>query len=379
MTAEQAPAPERRLDIDHVRNAVVLSLIVFHTARLFDREAWHVKDAAAYAAADLIVAVLNVPSMPILFLLAGASSFFSLGRRSASDFLRERARRLLVPLVFGMLVIVPPQVLVERMSPGMALRMSPIDYAGGLSEYLPRMYDCCYPAANLSWHHLWFLAYLLFYALIAAPLFWWFASSTGRALVAAAGRAVTPGFRLFLPILPLGSIEMFLRPIFPSTHDLAHDWANHAHFGLLFVLGWWVAASANVEKALSRTRWIALGVAAAALAIWLSMPSGPGSRAVRVVAEWCSMIAILGFARLLLSRPLPFLTAFSRIALPFYIVHQTVIVLMGWATAAWSDAPLAKFAVVAALSFVLSLGLARMAARIAPLRFGLGIPGTVRS
>ncbi len=96
--------------------------------------------------------------------------------------------------------------------------------------------------------------------------------------------------------------------------------------------------------------------------------------AIRIAAEWLSIVALLGLARVHLGQPIPFLAAFSRHALPFYLVHQTVIVLLGWALFSWSGAPLAKFAAVAVLSLLISYGLARAADLWAPTRFLFGMP-----
>ncbi len=236
MTADPT-AETRRLDIDQLRNAIVLSLIVFHTARLFNRQPWHIKDAQTYREADIAVALLDVPSMPLLFVLAGSSAFFALRRRGVGQFLSERVRRLFVPLVFGILALVTPQVYVERISSEVPRRQSPIDFTGSYVDFLPGAFGCCYPDANLSWHHLWFLAYLMFYAVVLAPVFQGLSTKRGKSLVARLTGLVAPGRRIFLVALPIVAIELALRRRFPSTHDLAADWANHAHYIFLMLVG----------------------------------------------------------------------------------------------------------------------------------------------
>lgn len=122
--------PSRDLSIDHLRALVVLALILFHTARLFDAEEWHVKNLGVFPAADTVVAVFNIVGMPLLFLLAGMSAYASLGIRTPLRFLGERFSRLFVPLGFGIILVVPPQLYVERISSMNPLRMSPIDFSG---------------------------------------------------------------------------------------------------------------------------------------------------------------------------------------------------------------------------------------------------------
>ncbi len=98
-------------DIDNLRSLAVLMLVPFHTARLFDATPWHMKDAAApHSSAALLVRAIELWQMPLLFMLAGLAAAYALEARGPLAFLRERVARLLLPLAFGILVLVPPQV-----------------------------------------------------------------------------------------------------------------------------------------------------------------------------------------------------------------------------------------------------------------------------
>jgi hypothetical protein len=338
---------QRRLDIDHLRNLAVLLLLVFHTARLFDAEPWHVKDASTYLAADLVVRAMNQWHMPLLFLLAGMSLFFALARRSLAATLRERLARLLVPLAAGMILIVPPQVYVERITPH-PLRQSPIDFAGSYLDFQRAILDCCYPQGNLGWHHLWFVAYLLTYSLALAPLL---AGLQRRGFASRAAAWFGHGWRPLLLALPLIAAEMLLRRRFPTTHALVGDWANHAHYAGLLVIGWAIAASPLLEDNLLRRRHRHAAIGVALAGIWTLLALLPPLAlefrlVIRVAGEWACLLAFLGYARHHLDRPLGWLTRFTRLAMPFYILHQTAIVLLGWMLRDWSGDPLAKFATV---------------------------------
>ena len=99
----------RRYDLDWLRILAVLLLIPFHTARLFDFwEPNYVKNAELSAGLTYQIAFIGPWHMPLLFLLAGAATWYALDFRSDGDYVRERFKRLLVPLAFGVLVIVPP-------------------------------------------------------------------------------------------------------------------------------------------------------------------------------------------------------------------------------------------------------------------------------
>ncbi|WP_372070230.1 acyltransferase (plasmid) [Tistrella mobilis] len=377
------PALGRSRAIDHLRNLVILGLILFHTARLFDTEPWHIKDAGRYAAADVLIGVFNVGQMPLLFFLAGITAMHSLAAREAGRYVRERLQRLGLPLVAGILLVVPPQVYVERLAAGLDGRASPIDLAPGTGflDFYPGFFDCCYPAANFSWHHLWFLAYLLVYALVLLPVFVIARRPGPRALLERAGARVAAAgpAALLAPGLPVLLAEILLRPDFPSTHALAGDWANHLHFGLLILLGGWFALSPALGAAAERHCRLLLIIAAVATALavtaWMTgaLPVPVLRRSLRVAGEWATILGLLGWAGRRLAAPIPGLSDVTRFAFPFYIVHQTVIVVSGYLLLGWSGQPLVKYLVIVLVSGLVSWGLARALAATALTRLLFGI------
>jgi peptidoglycan/LPS O-acetylase OafA/YrhL len=378
MTAT-APLPTgaaRRHDIDTLRGIAVLLLIPFHTAMLFAHEPWHVKDAGRYVAADLIVSTLNVIHMPLLFALAGASMLFSLQHRSWPRFLGERVTRLLIPLVAGILIVVPPQVYVERLSAGMPDRFSPIDWSGSYGDFYPTFFTCCYTHGNFSWHHLWFLVYLLFYSILVLPLAVWLARRF-RATPADA-KPWLGGWRILIPLVPLVLTELYLRPIYGSTHALQGDRANHVAFLTVIIAGMIVFARAPDIAAMKRDALPLSAVALACFALWLILwRFGIGPREpkvlLRVAACWIGIAALAGVFARWVDRPLPFLTWFAPYSLAFYIIHQTVIVLAGYVWRDWSSTPLVKAIVIAALATGISLAIAWGARLTPPTRLILGL------
>ena len=112
--------PERRYDLDWLRVLAVLLLIYFHTAKIFDYPAfdyfdWHIKNNQVSARITVFTWFVHQWQMPLFFLLSGAGTWYSLLLRTPNKYLMERVKRLLIPLVFGTLVLVPPQVYLERL------------------------------------------------------------------------------------------------------------------------------------------------------------------------------------------------------------------------------------------------------------------------
>lgn len=105
-----AKGSARRRDLDLMRTFVVMGLFFFHSARVFDTTEWYVKNDRTSEFVDVLLSFAAMWGMPLLFVVSGMGIWYSLRSRTIGAFAGERVRRLLVPLVFGLLVIVPPQV-----------------------------------------------------------------------------------------------------------------------------------------------------------------------------------------------------------------------------------------------------------------------------
>jgi len=381
----RAPSPtlsgQRQYYVDNLRNLAVLALILFHTARLFDSEAWHMKNAATYPAADYLIGFFNPWHMPLLFFLAGMSAVLALRKRSATAFVGERISRLLVPFIAGVVLAVLPQVYLERISPYVPGRSSPIDFHGSSFAFIPRFFQMVpYPEGDFSWHHLWFLLYLFLYSLLLAPILVWIARS---AVATRIGDWFASGFKPALLLIPLLAAELVLRPSFPATHGLINDWADHANFIAIVLIGALAAGSPTLVASFVRLRFVALMLAIAASVFcvigrqWAQQAFGEASwtivPAMRAADEWLWIVAFVAFGRGLLDRRVAYLTAFSRYALPFYIFHQAIIIYLGWLTFGWSGMPLVKYATIGVLALVISYGLARLFDLTAVTRFIIGL------
>lgn len=382
--ASRTTLPSRLFWVDNLRNVAVLSLVLFHTARLFDPEPWHIKDRHTYLAADVVVALFNVWGMPVLFLLAGFSMMLSLERRSAGRFAGERVTRLFVPFVFGIFALVLPQVYLERIAPVDLVTQSPLRLDVGFIGFVPRFFDCCYDKANFSWHHLWFLIYLFVYSLVLLPVFLALRSAVARPLRGAFSAGFSNLPMLLLLGLPLIAIEAALRPIYGSSHALIDDWANHAHFAWLMLLGALLALTEAPRAEIRRWFPVLAGLAAVLLATALvhrfatPLPMTPLVWTIlRTMCEWVLLLALIGgFARL--DRRVPWLTGFTPYAMAFYMLHQTIIIALGFLTIGWSDAPLSKYLAIVVVTTAVSLALAALIDRHPLSRFLFGMAGKRR-
>ena len=278
--------------------------------------------------------------MDLLFLVSGAAASFMLLRSGASvSLLGKRARRLLLPLLFGMLVVVPPQSWLE-----VAYKLG---YGGSYPEfmalYLAGFGGFCFAPGRClvlpTWNHLWFLPYLFVYTALL-----WVVVRAWPGLVdrlAARLPVWTAGAGLLLwPLLFLVSTRLVLRARFPDTRALVDDWFAHSQYLAMFLLGVLLARAPAVWTRFAQWRWPALGLALVAWALLVrGVADAPMAGTVAPmlrwslvsVQQWCAIVAALGFARLHLSRDGRLRRYLTEAVFPVYILHQTaIIVLAQW-------------------------------------------------
>jgi Acyltransferase family len=159
----------RRLDLDWIRIAAFGLLILYHVGMLYVSWNFHVKSAHRIAEIEPLMLALNPWRLALLFLVSGAASRFMLAKWRPGAFARARSVRLLLPLAFGMLVIVPPQSYLEV--------VEKYGYLGSFAEFYRQHYLAfqAFDPGNgqrtglllPTWNHLWFVVYLLVYTLLA--------------------------------------------------------------------------------------------------------------------------------------------------------------------------------------------------------------------
>jgi surface polysaccharide O-acyltransferase-like enzyme len=401
---------ERRRDLDLLRVLLVFGLVFFHTARIFDTLPLPegVKNESASVTATIFVAFFSLCGMPLMMAISGFAIWHSLRRRTGMIFLRERVQRLLVPFVFGVLALVPLQVYVH---------LKQVDPAGSLTywQFLLKFFDvrlcpdlvnafiCPDPATGLfTTAHLWFLKDLFIFSVLLLPLFLYLRGQRGGHVVGslAGSRTVARPGAILLFGLPVAVVEAGL-----VTSTMGGGW-NEYTYAVLLVYGFLIAADSRFSEAMGRGWWIALVVGLvvevvyvvglyALMEVYRVDPLHDydwGSilwRVVKGVGAWAWVVAILGFG----SRPRPDRDSTDRdpkgfqkplgsgempmrpslgarvIAyageafLAVYILHQTVVFVIGYYVVQWQTAALLKYAVISLTSLVVTLLLYEFAVR----------------
>jgi len=319
--------------MDWLRIGAFAILILYHVAMVFAPWGYHAK--SRHQAGDLAMLPMlaaNAWRLTLLFVVSGYATRALLGRaHGLSAFMGDRTRRLLVPLAFGVAVVVPPQAWVELASQH--------GYAGGfprfwlLDWFSFRRID---GVTTPSWNHLWFVAYLWVYTAMLAlsvaavrPLRWqhWYNH-------AFAGIAVL--------VAPLGwyvCIHAWWFPMAAETHGLVDDAMAHLEYLPAFLFGFGLARSERVMAAIVRWHRFAAVLAAAGYG-WIAaaqlgaVPFERGWAAAygiaHAVQQWGAIIALIGFAERHWNHDAPIRPTLTEAVFPFYLVHQTVIVVAAW-------------------------------------------------
>ncbi|MDX2153166.1 MAG: acyltransferase family protein [Bryobacteraceae bacterium] len=378
--------PSREHGLDWLRVFAFGVLILYHSGMIFVSWPFHIKNPETSPALESVMLFFNRWRLPLLFFISGCGVWFSLRRRSYVAFLQERWTRLFVPLAVAIFVIVPPQIYFERLFRGASL-----SYA----EFYPTVFEfVSYPQGNTSWHHMWFVAYILVFCTVCIPVFAFFQSKTGRS---AAGwfAAVLERrrFAIYLVNVPNVIAGIVLGPRWPTTHNLLSDWANFTGSLLTFLWGFVFASDRRLLDVVTRRRreFLVAGIGIAVLFFTLRATQAlaglpPDWRIVagNLVSGYFGMtwiFALLGYARAHFDHGTPALRYATEAVYPFYIVHQTITIAIGYYAIQWQMNLWAKLAIVAAVTFFGSWACYEAVRRIPFARplFGLKAESSVRN
>jgi glucan biosynthesis protein C len=317
----------RRHDIDALRVLAFGLLILYHVGMFYVADwGWHVKSAYQSEWLQLPMLLVNQWRMPLLFIISGLALSFVVDRYSPGRLALRRIWRLLLPLLFGMAFIVSPQCYYEALTKGL---IEP-GYARFMLQYLT-FQDFPGDAWGgeeiivWTWNHLWYLAYVLFYTLVLTLLL----AFAGRPL-AWLRRQVARLRGAWLIGLPVAVLLIYGKLVYPSfpyiSHALLDDWYAHAMYGSLFFFGFLIGRDEGLWAEFARLRRVTLA-GAVAMFVLLNMTD---SQLVIYLNRWLWLMAVFGWGFHALNRPMRWLPYATEAVYPWYILHQTITVVLGY-------------------------------------------------
>ncbi|HEX6474656.1 MAG TPA: acyltransferase family protein, partial [Candidatus Limnocylindria bacterium] len=393
-------ATERLVWIDWLKVIVVFAVFVYHAAEPFLVISWLVSNNERSIALSLVAGFGFLFGLPLLFLLAGATAWLSLGRRSLRAYGLVRVQRLLIPLVVGIVLLTPLQWwLVAAIDRGGENPLTTIQwfFSGIRLDFTPRWFG----DYGL---HLWFIGFLLAYSLVSLPLLGSLRRPVGARLLSGLARLATPILllALFIPIL----ISQWLLRIPAPTY---RDWADFALWLSFFVVGMILIAERQLLDAVVRNgpRLIAVGIAALLggvaivgvalltglvpldkagdlqrleLAPVLDVPSIAYITVRTIVAAALVAGCLWAGVRWLGGQP-SWLPHASRAAMPFYVLHHPVVIAVAAVVVKWPLGLWPKLAIILAASLAGSVALTElsMRTRLGRALFGVAADGEHRA
>lgn len=375
----------RHYGMDWLRIGAFGLLILYHVGMFFVHWDWHVKTAVPVEAAAIPMLALSPWRLPLLFVVSGFATRAILQRtHEMGEFTRERTARLMLPVLFAAVIIIPPQPWVELMGKH--------GYAAAYLHFWTRDYFSFGPIEGLivpTWQHLWFVVYLWVYTLALVAL-----RPLGRrlGLQAVFDRLCSGAGALLVPVVWFVLARGLLVGGADSTHALVDDWPSHIIYLPAFLFGFALARSEPVWAGIRRWwRSAALLAVVAFLPIAATEIVYPGETpfpdeyrlpyfCIRAVQGGAAVIALIGIADRFWNRDHPLRATLTEAVFPFYIVHQTIIVVTGWWLLRYGLPPLAEFLILVATTTVgclLFYGVGRRLAWLRPL-IGLRRNGAAR-
>ncbi|MGH8107773.1 MAG: acyltransferase family protein [Arenimonas sp.] len=366
----------RRHDLDWLRVLVFGLLIFYHIGMLYVANwGFHFKSQYLSQSLEGLMLAVNQWRMPLLWVISGISIRFVLQKMSAFRFISARSLRLLLPVLFGILIVVPPQLYVEMTGKG-ELDMGYLQFYQLFFDLDNPIFDQYKPGIlpHIDVNHLWYLRELWTFSLITlclSPLL-----NT---------RFVQSGIDWLTK--KTGAIGLYLLPLIPLVivNVVLPDDRGASGFTFLlygYLIGWNVSIWELIKK--RRSVFLAIAIASyvailfAYFIVWLNpelkaMWWAKWLALIAIFNAWSGVLALLGYAAVYLNKPSAKLRYLNDAVLPYYILHQTFIIVLAFVLSPMQLGPVIEPLLIIAGTFAGCLASYEIIRRVTLLRplFGL--------
>jgi len=347
----------RRYELDWLRVMAVFFVFVYHCSLIFATDPYSIKNAVLYPYLNDLGSFGESWGMPLILVVSGASAFYALGKAGAGRYVKGLLARLLLPLVIGIFTHAAVQIYFENLHTG--------KFSGSFFEFYPHYFEGMYGfGGNFAWMgmHLWYLEALFIFSLLCLPVFLWLKNAAmGRSFLRWLGDLLAKPAAIYLLSLPTTLMVNLLDPDGLGMTVLG-GWSIFSYL-TFFICGYVIYSSQRLQASIGRMRWVSLAAAIVTRPLidilWVALGDPtfgtwqflPGT-ALYCLSAWCWLLTIFGFAMRHLNRQMPFIRYANEANLPFYIMHQSVLIPLAFFVVQWTIPDLSKFLLVLGITFI---------------------------
>lgn len=372
----------RRYELDWLRVLAILVVFIYHSTRFFNLGDWHVKNVHTFVWVEMWNVFATRWMMPLFFIISGASLFYAIGKSGGwPRFYVDKFLRLMIPVLCAAVTHSALQVYLERLTHG--------QFSGSFFSFLPAYFNGVYLGigmpGNYAYHgmHLWYLFFLFLYGLICYHLFIWLKAGGQEMLNRITSLFAIPGLIYLCFVMPLLAMKALIPQ---AVLDVGSGGWGFLYYIWFLISGFLIVSSDRLRSNIENQRWISLLLGMILMAAYLYQLFSSSRMVFQTwisdwvytllsfFSAWCWLFAILGFGMRHLAFDRPALRYTNEGVLPFFILHQTVLLGIGYFTMTWEIHDLLKWAIVFTGSFFIIMALyTRLVREFEPFRFLFGM------
>ncbi|MBT5186583.1 MAG: acyltransferase family protein [Kordiimonadaceae bacterium] len=367
--------------LDWLRVLAFAYLVFFHTGMMFVDWDFHIESGHDSEFLKSIMMLTTTWRLDLLFLVSGVAISFMMTKMTIGGFLKQRMVKLFVPLFFACAVIVAPQPYFEAVQKGL---LEPGYWYFWTEQYFHFTWLEGMLSPWPTYNHMWYVLYLLLYTVLLVPLFMFIKSEKGKSALSSLEKWITKGSRILWAPYILYLSVFFYTGHNDITHAVWDDWFGHFVYAYILVLGVIFVRMPKTWQAFEDNRYISLLLALASYSIILVKHHLVGDPLqfiswdlMEMVMKWSWVATLIGFARHYLNFSNKTLKYCNSIVYPFFILHQSVTIIIGYYIIDWGLNGVFEFLAVLFSTYFISLVLIEaVIKRSNILRILFGMPMT---